>query len=158
MKKIFMLTLEKMECHVSGVSKAGKRFAWAALFSVPCTGCLVLPSKNSNFPYSQALWEVGAQRITLGYQSILPGSVLEPGFGVSPRAWMISTSSWPFRSCKPISTSPKPKRQNIQKTFKIIHPCVTKMFKKQSSHPSCTSWNKVYVPDFLLYYSATAPQ
>lgn len=35
-----------------------------------------------------------------------PGSVLEPGLAVSPRAWMMSTSSWPFRSCKPISTSP----------------------------------------------------
>lgn len=113
----------------------GKRFAQAALFSVPRTGCLVLPSENSNFLYSQALWEAGAQGSTLGDQSILPGSVLEPGFGVSPRAWMISTSSCPFRSCKPISTSPKPKCQNIQKTFKIIHPWVTKHLKNNLHVP-----------------------
>lgn len=65
---------------------AGKRFTQTALFSVPRTGCLVLPRENSNFPYSQAMWEAGAQGSTLGDQSNLPGSVLEPGFGVSPRA------------------------------------------------------------------------
>lgn len=65
---------------------AGRRFAQAALFSVPRTGCLILPRENSNFPCSQALWEAGAQRSTLRDQSNLPGSVLEPGFGVSPRA------------------------------------------------------------------------
>lgn len=38
---------------------AEKGFAQGALFSVPLTGCLVLPkpSGNSNFPYSQALSE-----------------------------------------------------------------------------------------------------
>lgn len=143
MKKIFKLTLERQsamsQVFLKKAVTTGKGFAQAALFSVPRTGCLVLPSENSNFSYSQALWEAGAQGSTLGDQSILPGSVLEPGFGVSPRAWMISTSSCPFRSCKPISTSPKPKCQNIQKTFKIIHPWVTKIFKKQSSCPSWTS-------------------
>lgn len=44
---------------------------------------------------------------TISLSDVLtPGSVLEPGLAVSPRAWMMSTSSWPFRSCKPISTSP----------------------------------------------------
>lgn len=164
MKKIFMLTVEKAECHVSGVSKEGsysreKICPSSLVFS---TAHRLLrpaePKQNSNFPYSQALWEAGAQGGTLGDQSILPGSVLEPGFGVSPRAWMISTSSCPFRSCKPISTSPKPKCQNIQKTFKTMYPWVTKMLKKQSSCPSCTRCNKLHVPDFLLCHSAAAPQ
>lgn len=92
MKKIFMLTLKKAECHVSGVSKEGsysreKMCPSSLVFS---TAHRLLrpaePKQNSNFPYSQALWEAGAQGGTLGDQSILPGSVLEPGFGVSPRA------------------------------------------------------------------------
>lgn len=37
----------------------------------------------------------------------LPGGPLDPGFIVRPLAWMISTSSCPFLSARPISTSPE---------------------------------------------------
>lgn len=35
-----------------------------------------------------------------------PGGPFEPGFMVRPLAWTTSTSSPPFRSISPISTSP----------------------------------------------------
>lgn len=57
--------------------------------------CLSLQEVRSSGPHQIHLSDVPT-----------PGSVLEPGLAVSPRAWMMSTSSWPFRSCKPISTSP----------------------------------------------------
>lgn len=100
---------------VSPISKEGILQQCTVLLNHPY---FQYDKQNQQFPFLQASQEAEAQWSIWGGQSILPGSVLEPGFGVSPRAWMISTSSCPFRSCKPISTSPKPKCQNRQNTLK----------------------------------------
>lgn len=134
-EKTFMLTLDKTECHVSvslipneGMYSSEKLCPASLIFHTTKILLIATEAKqNTKFSFSQAWREAEAQWAVIGGRSTLPGSVLEPGFGVSPRAWMISTSSCPFRSCKPISTSPKPKCQNRQNTFKTIRLWANKM-------------------------------
>lgn len=138
---------------VSPISKEGILQQCTVLLNHPY---FQYDKQNQQFPLLQASQEAGAQWSIWGGQSILPGSVLEPGFGVSPRAWMISTSSCPFRSCKPISTSPKPKCQNRQSTFKTIHLQANKMLKKQFLCHACYELCQTVGPKCLISSCVTS--